>query len=111
VRYIVTHLTQFQADACEDTGECAVFAVDLDADDADEYVLILPGDQRYEMLVYDLDAEGVWTQAGRLRAIGSRTRLPPRTTFLESLRREEAQTEEVRFRDLVIGELRLRLMQ
>jgi hypothetical protein len=111
VQYVVTHLTQFQADACEANGDCTLFPVNLDNDEALEFVLLLSGDQNYSMLAFDQGTEGKWMQAGQLWRYNRGVRLPPRTTLLEALRQNGASTEEAVYRDLVIGELRLRVMR
>ncbi len=111
VQYVVTHLTQFQADACEANGDCTLFPVNLDNDEALEFVLLLSGDQNYSMLAFDQGTDGKWMQAGQLWRYNRGVRLPPRTTLLEALRQNGASTEEAVYRDLVIGELRLRVMR
>jgi hypothetical protein len=111
VRYVVTHLTQFQADACEANGDCTLFPVNLDNDEAMEFVLLLSGDRNYSMLAYDLGTDGRWEQAGQLWRYNRDVRLPPRTTLLETLNQNGASTAQADYRDLVIGELRLRVIR
>ncbi len=110
IRYVVSHLTQYQADACEANGDCALFPVNLDDDEEQEFVLVLSGDQRYSMLLFDIGEDGRWTQAGQLRPYGRGVRLPPRTAFLEAFRQDGALTEPTRYSDLLIGDVKLRVM-
>jgi hypothetical protein len=111
VRFAVTNLTQYQADECEENGDCTIFPVNLDADDEQEYVMLLSGERNYTILAFDLDEGGTWMQAGRLRPYGPRASLPLRATLLDTLRQEGALTEQAHYRDLVIGDVRLRVMR
>lgn len=88
-----------------------MFAVNLDTDDEPEYVLLLSGDQDYEIFAFDRDESGQWRQVGRLRPSGTGARLPVRTLLLDTLRQYGAVTEEPRYRDLVIGGLKLRVLR
>ena len=111
VQYVASRLTPHQADRCEENGDCTMFAVNLDTDDEPEYVLLLSGDQDYEIFAFDRDESGQWRQVGRLRPSGTGARLPVRTLLLDTLRQYGAVTEEPRYRDLVIGGLKLRVLR
>jgi hypothetical protein len=110
IRYIVTHLTQFQADECEENGDCTMFAANLDSDPEPEYALVLSGEQYYEILAFDRDEAGEWKQVGWLRRHDPGARFPVRTALLDTLRQNGPISEEARYRDLVIGGLKLRVM-
>ena len=82
----------------------------LDADAMVEYVLILSGEELYDILAYDRDDEGAWERIGSYRPVGSGER-PTRSALLDTLRLSGPETAEVDYRDLVIGGLRLQAMR
>ena len=110
VRYVITRLTQYQADECDANGDCTMFAADFDSDSDPEYVLVLSGDQRYQMLAFDRDENGSWFQVGHLRPFDNEVRLPLRAELLDTLRLIGPTSEVQQYRDLVIGGLKLRVM-
>jgi hypothetical protein len=111
VRFVVTNLSQFEADECESNGDCTIFPVNLDADEAAEFVLLLSGGRNYSMVAFDTDENGKWMRAGRLTRYDRNIRLPSRIALLDTLRSHGAMAEEPRYRDLMIGGLRLRVMR
>jgi len=111
VRFAVTNLTQLQADECEDNGDCTIFPVNLDIDEELEFVLLLSGERDYSLLAFDLGEDGEWMQVGRLRPYGRSVTMPTRAALLDTLRRDGASTEDARYRDLVIGGVKLRVMR
>ncbi len=111
VRFVTTDLTEYEADECEENGDCTMFSINLDSEPDLEYILLLSGKRDYGMLAYDRDGEGRWMRAGRFRPHGSGARLPPRGQLLHTLRRGGAVTEQPQYRDLKIGGLLLRLLQ
>lgn len=111
LRLVVTDLAEYEADECEENGDCTMFNINLDSDLDSEYILLLSGEHDYGMIAYDRDGEGKWLQAGRLRPHGLGARLPPRAQLLETLRHGGAVTEPPTYRDLRIGGLLLRLLQ
>jgi len=111
VRLAISRLTQYQADECEDNGDCVMFPANLDADEAEEYVLVLSGERGYQMLVFDRDDEGDWDQVGRLWTFGPNSRLPARGLLLDTLRQFGSSAEPPKYHDLKIGGLVLRLFQ
>ncbi|MFC1639240.1 DUF4153 domain-containing protein [Gemmatimonadota bacterium] len=110
VSFVVTRLTQYQADECEANGDCTMFAANLDSDSDPEYVLVLSGDESYQILAYDRDENGNWRQVGRLRPYENDARLPLRAELLDTLRLMRPTSEVPQYRDLVIGGLKLRVM-
>jgi hypothetical protein len=111
VRFVVTNLSQFEADDCESNKDCTIFPVNLDADQEPEYVLLLSGEHNYTIVAFDIDEDGRWERVGRLTRYDRSVRLPPRTLLLATLRQDGAHAEEPRYRDLTIGEIKLRVMQ
>jgi hypothetical protein len=109
VRFAVSHLSQAQADECEEKHDCTMFAANLDADEEQEYVLVLSGDRFYDMLVFDRGERGEWKQAGQLRTYGGRARLPLRALLFDTLRQQGPIAAEPQYRDLLVGGLRLRV--
>ena len=110
VTFVLTRLTQFQADECESNGDCTMFTANFDSDSDPEYVLVLSGDQRYQMLAFDRDENGSWFQVGHLRPFDNEVRLPLRAELLDTLRLIGPTSEVQQYRDLVIGGLKLRVM-
>jgi hypothetical protein len=111
VRYVLTRLTPFQADECETNADCTMFAANFDSDSDPEYVLVLSGDQRYQMLAFDRDESGIWVQVGHLRPFENDAMLPLRAELLDTLRLMGTTSEVPQYRDLVIGGLKLRVMR
>ncbi len=111
VSFIATDITRNQADGCIEARDCVVFAVALDGDSDDEYVVVLSGDTDYAILAYDRNEDGNWQRLGRLMRSGPARELPDRAVFLDSLRLVGFTPVEVPYRDLEIGEITLRLRQ
>ena len=111
LQFVATDLTRRQTDDCVENHDCVMFPVGLDTDAPDEYVLILSGDSLYDLLAYDRNAEGAWQRIGQLRPVGTDGTLPGRQELLDLLRTSSAEAVEVPYRDLKIGEIRLRLRQ
>ncbi len=111
VRFVVTNLTQFEADDCEANRDCTMFPVNLDADEDAEYLLLLSGERNYSIVVFDRDEDGKWMRAGRLTRYDRRVRLPPRAALIATLRQDGVIAEETRYRDVIIGDHRLRVMR
>jgi hypothetical protein len=111
VRFVVTNLSQFEADGCEANGDCTIFPINLDTDGEAEFVLLLSGEQNYSIVVFDTDDAGKWTRVGRLTRYDREVRLPPKAVLLATLRQDGALADEASYRDLVVGDMRLRVMR
>jgi hypothetical protein len=102
-------ITRDQTRQCKDEGDCLITPVALDGDDDDEYLLILSGLNDYEILAYDRNDEDEWEKVGEMHRVGTDLELPNRPAFLDTLNLQEATPIEIRWRDLEIGGILLRL--
>ncbi len=109
VTFVATDVTRDQADGCIEGRNCVVFPVALDHDSDNEYVVVLAGDTDYAILAYDRNEEGAWQRIGTLTRLGPDRDLPDRAVLLDSLRLLGFTPVEVPYRDVEIGEIRLRL--
>jgi hypothetical protein len=106
---MATSITRDQTRQCKDEGDCLIALVALDGDDDDEYLFILSGLNDYEILAYDRNDEDEWQRVGVMYRVGTDLELPNRPAFLDTLNQQGATPVEVPWRDLEIGEIRLRL--
>jgi hypothetical protein len=111
VSFVATDITRDQTNGCIEGRNCVVFPAALDGDGDNEYVVVLSGGTDYAILAYDRTEDGAWQRIGRLTRLGPDGELPEREVFLDSLRLLGFTPVEVPYRDLEVGEIRLRLRQ
>ena len=108
---VASSITRNQTHDCKEESACLIARVMLDGDDDYEYLFVLSGLDDYEILAYDRNGEGEWEKIGEMHRIGPDRELPNRPAFLDTLRLQGAIPVEVPYKDLEIGEIRLRLRQ
>ena len=111
LHFIASDITRRETSDCKEEGNCLIAPVMLDGDDAYEYLFISSGLTEYRILAYDRNPAGDWERIGEMVRVGTDRELPNRQALLDTLATSGMNPVAVPYRDLEIGEIRLRLQQ
>ncbi|UCG85889.1 MAG: DUF4153 domain-containing protein [Gemmatimonadota bacterium] len=111
LQFMATDITRSQTSDCKEEGDCLIAPVMLDEDGGYEYLLILSGLTDYTILAYDWNPAGEWERIGEMVRVGPDRELPNRPALLDTLATAGMSPVAVPYRDLHIGNIRLRLRQ